>query len=141
MKERKLEVFMGEYFVGTLAETADRCVTFAYSDERLGKDVAISPFSLQVEPKEFVPSSQHFQGWWAVFADSPTNAWGRLLVDRMLKEHGVLPADVMQLERLAIVGDSGLDTLTYHPAWDVHQNAALTDPDGISAAQPKTSML
>ena len=33
MKERKIDVFLSERFVGTLAETADRRVAFAYSDE------------------------------------------------------------------------------------------------------------
>ena len=43
MKERKIEVFLGERFVGTLAETADRRVAFAYSDEWLDSDFAVSP--------------------------------------------------------------------------------------------------
>ena len=133
MKERKIEVFLSERFVGTLAETADRRVAFAYSDEWLDSGFAVSPFSLPVEQKVFVPSSQNFQGLWGVFADSLPDAWGRLLVDRMLKERGISPADVTQLERLAIVGDSGMGALTYHPAWDVHQNAALTDLDELSA--------
>lgn len=133
MKERKIEVFLGERFVGTLAETADRRVAFAYSDEWLDSGFAVSPFSLPVEQKVFVPTAQAFQGLWGVFADSLPDAWGRLLVDRMLKERGISPADVSQLERLAIVGESGMGALTYHPAWDVHQDAALTDLDELSA--------
>ena len=35
MKERKLEVYLGERFVGTMAQTADRRVAFAYSEEWL----------------------------------------------------------------------------------------------------------
>ncbi len=62
MKERKIEVFLGERVVGTLAETADRRVAFAYSDEWLDSGFAVSPFSLPVEQKVFVPSSQNFQG-------------------------------------------------------------------------------
>ena len=48
MKERKIEVFLGKCFVGTLAETADRRVAFAYSDEWLDSGFAVSPFSLPV---------------------------------------------------------------------------------------------
>ena len=33
MKERKLEVYLGERFVGTMAQTADRRVAFAYSQD------------------------------------------------------------------------------------------------------------
>ena len=48
MKERKLEVYLGERFVGTMAQTADRRVAFAYSEEWLDNGFAISPFSLPV---------------------------------------------------------------------------------------------
>ena len=58
MKERKLEVYLGERFVGTMAQTADRRVAFAYSEEWLDNGFAISPFSLPVEQKVFVPTSQ-----------------------------------------------------------------------------------
>ena len=60
MKERKLEVYLGERFVGTMAQTADRRVAFAYSEEWLDNGFAISPFSLPVEQKVFVPTSQAF---------------------------------------------------------------------------------
>lgn len=76
MKERKLEVYLGERFVGTMAQTADRRVAFAYSEEWLDNGFAISPFSLPVEQKVFVPTSQTFSGLWGVFADSLPDAWG-----------------------------------------------------------------
>lgn len=133
MKDRKLEVYFGERKVGTLAETADRRVAFAYAEEWLDNGFAISPFSLPVEQKVFVSSSPAFSGLWGVFADSLPDAWGRLLVDRMLKSRGVPPANIAQLDRLAIVGESGMGALTYHPAWDVKQDAVLSDLDDLSA--------
>lgn len=132
MNERKVEVYLHDRHVGTLAETADHRAAFAYSDAWLENGFAISPFSLPVEQKVFVPSSTAFQGLWGVFADSLPDAWGRLLVDRMLKSKGLSPADVTQLERLAIVGSSGMGALTYHPAWDVHQDAKLADLDELA---------
>lgn len=133
MNERKVEVYLDERHVGTLAETADHRVAFAYSDAWLENGFAISPFSLPVEQKVFVPASTAFQGLWGAFADSLPDAWGRLLVDRMLKAKGLTPAHVTQLERLAIVGDSGMGALTYRPAWDVHQDIKLSDLDELSA--------
>ena len=132
MNERKVDVYLDDCLVGTLAETADRRVAFAYSDAWLESGFAISPFSLPVEQKVFVPSSRTFHGLWGVFADSLPDAWGRLLVDRMLKSRGLSPADVTPLERLAIVGASGMGALTYRPAWDVHQETALRDLDDLS---------
>ncbi len=133
MKERKLEVFLGGRLVGTMAQTADRRVAFAYSEEWMDGGFAISPFSLPVERKVFVPSSQAFGRLWGAFADSLPDAWGRLLVDRMLSGRGLSPADVTQLERLAIVGNSGMGALTYRPAWDVPCDTTLSDLDELSA--------
>lgn len=116
MNERKLDVYLGERLVGTLAETADHRVAFAYADAWLEDGFAISPFSLPVEQKVFVPGSQVFQGLWGVFADSLPDAWGRLLVNRILKHRGLPPEEVTPLEWLAIVGSSDMGALTYRPA-------------------------
>lgn len=132
MKERKVEVFLDERLVGTLAETADHRVAFVYSDKWLESGFAISPFSLPVKRTVFVPTKDHFQGLWGVFADSLPDAWGRLLVNRMLQARGLSVHDVTPLERLAIVGDSGMGALTYRPAWDVHQEQARFDLDDLS---------
>ncbi|MDD3334639.1 MAG: type II toxin-antitoxin system HipA family toxin [Eubacteriales bacterium] len=131
MKERKLEVFMEDRHVGTLAATDDHRVAFAYSDAWLENGFAISPFSLPVERKVFVPSGQAFHGMWGVFDDSLPDAWGQLLVDRMLKSRGLDYAT--PLERLAIVGNSGMGALRYHPAWEAHQEAEPSDLDELSA--------
>ena len=133
MNERKLDVYLGERLVGTLAETVDHRVAFAYADAWLEDGFAISPFSLPIEQKVFVPGSQAFQGLWGVFADSLPDAWGRLLVDRMLKQRGLPPEEVTPLERLAIVGSSGMGALTYRPAWDLHEPSHLKDLDALSA--------
>lgn len=133
MNERKLDVYLGERLVGTLAETVDHRVAFAYADAWLEDGFAISPFSLPIEQNVFVPGSQAFQGLWGVFADSLPDAWGRLLVDRMLKQRGLPPEKVTPLERLAIVGSSGMGALTYHPAWDLHEPSHLKDLDALSA--------
>lgn len=133
MNERKLDVYLGERLVGTLAETVDHRVAFAYVDAWLEDGFAISPFSLPIEQNVFVPGSQAFQGLWGVFADSLPDAWGRLLVDRMLKQRGLPPEKVTPLERLAIVGSSGMGALTYRPAWDLHEPSHLKDLDALSA--------
>lgn len=132
MNERKVDVYLNDCLVGTLAKTADRRVTFAYSDAWLEISFAISPFSLPIEQKVFVPSSRIFHGLWGVFADSLPDAWGRLLVDRILQSRVLSPANVMPLERLAIVGASGMGALTYRPAWDVYQETAPSDLDDLS---------
>ena len=90
MKERWIDVYLHDRLVGTLAETADHRVAFSYSEEWLGSGFAISPFSLPLEQKVFVPFSRQLDGLWGVFADSLPGAWGHLTVDRMLKSRAFL---------------------------------------------------
>ena len=129
MKNRKVEVFLGERHAGTLAETAERRIAFAYTDEWLRDGFVLSPFSLPMEKKVFIPAKDTFHGLWGVFADSLPDAWGRLLTDRMLSSRGYTPGDVTELERLLIVGESGMGALVYRPAWETWEIAPLKDLD------------
>lgn len=132
MKEHKINVYYHDRPVGTLAETANHRIAFAYADSWLNTGFAISPFSLPTEQKVFVPAADTLSGLWGVFADSLPDAWGRLLVDRMLQSRGISPADITVLERLAIVGDSGMGALTYQPAWNVHEDGRPGDLDELA---------
>ena len=133
MKDGKLAVYLSDRLVGTMAQTPSHRVAFAYSASWLESGFAISPFSLPVQPRVFVPSSTTFQGLWGVFSDSLPDAWGRLLVDRMLLQKGVPPHSISPLERLAIVGESGMGALTYRPAWDGPPDPRLGDLDALCA--------
>ncbi|MCM1216388.1 MAG: HipA N-terminal domain-containing protein [Lachnospiraceae bacterium] len=48
-----------------------------------------------------------------MFADSLPDGWGRLLVDCLLLRERMDPATVNNLNRLAIVGATGMGALTY----------------------------
>ena len=52
---------------------------------------------------------------YGVFADSLPDNWGRLLLNRLLREHKQDPDKLTVLDRLAIVGKSGMGALTYYP--------------------------
>ncbi len=75
----------------------------------------ISPFSLPLDEKVFLPKSGNFEGIFGVFADSLPDGWGRLLVDRMLLSRGVSPVSVRPVQRLGIVGSTGMGALEYYP--------------------------
>ena len=75
MNGNKLEVSFHGQNVGTLAETADHRIAFAYTQEWLRSGFPISPFSLPLKPDVFVPSSMRFGGLFGVFADSLPDAW------------------------------------------------------------------
>ncbi|MCL1479728.1 MAG: HipA N-terminal domain-containing protein [Marinobacter sp.] len=53
-----------------------------------------------------------------VFADSLPDGWGLLLMNRVFRQQGVLPAQVTQMDRLAFVGSSGSGALSYTPVAD-----------------------
>ena len=116
MKETKqLTVKYHEHTVGTLAETKSGYGAFQYSKEWLEHGFSISPFTLPLEDRVFVPKSDVFEGLFGVFSDSLPDGWGRLLVDRMLLKKGIHPATVKAMTRLGIVGISGMGALEYIP--------------------------
>lgn len=108
-------VFYHDRLVGTLALTADKRVAFAYDEEWLEDGFAISPFSLPLERRVFVPTKPYFRGLFGVFADSLPDAWGNILLNRILKQNKISVDDISILDRLAIVGSSGMGALCYQP--------------------------
>ena len=113
-KNSVIQVFFEKQLVGQLTMHGHN-TAFEYDEKWLDKGFPISPFSLPLEKQIFVPSKPYFNGLFGVFADSLPDAWGRLLLDRMLKKYNRNPDDVTVLDRLAIIGDSGMGALIYHP--------------------------
>ena len=110
-----LQVYYDERLVGTLAMTADHKVAFQYDDEWLENGFSISPFSLPLKKQVFVPQKDYFVGLFGAFADSLPDNWGRVLLNRLLRSHKQNPDELTVLNRLAIVGKSGMGALTYYP--------------------------
>ena len=110
-----LQVYYDERLVGTLAMTADHKAAFQYDDEWLENGFSISPFSLPLKKQVFVPQKDYFDGLFGVFADSLPDNWGRVLLNRLLRSHKQNPDELTVLDRLAIVGKSGMGALTYYP--------------------------
>uniref|UniRef100_UPI003FF1174D type II toxin-antitoxin system HipA family toxin n=1 Tax=Lachnospira eligens TaxID=39485 RepID=UPI003FF1174D len=131
-EDRVINVFYHDRLVGTLAITNERKAAFEYADEWLENGFSISPFSLPLEKKVCVPVKEYFNGLWGVFADSLPDAWGQLLLDRLLKEKGCNIDNVSMLDRLAIVGESGMGALTYRPELDMPKQEKLSSLDELS---------
>lgn len=115
----KLDVFFHGRPVGTMALYQNRLAAFEYHDEWIKDGFSISPFSLPLEKKVFMPKIDPFEGIFGVFADSLPDGWGRLLVDRLMRKNGLEPYTIGNLERLSIVGNSGMGALTYRPVTNV----------------------
>lgn len=127
-----LDVFYHERKVGTLAMYQKYLAAFAYEQEWLETGFPISPFSLPLEKRVFVPRMDPFDGLFGVFADSLPDGWGRFLVDRLMLKKGIEPAAVGTLNRLAIVGDSGMGALSYRPTICLDEGASVVELDQIA---------
>ena len=110
-----LKVFYNDKLVGILAKTPDRLVAFEYDNEWLATGFSISPFSLPLQKKVYLPKFEPFDGLFGVFNDSLPDGWGRLLVDRLLLKNNINPSEIDNLNRLAVVQESGMGALTYQP--------------------------
>lgn len=108
--------------VGTLALYKSRIAAFEYAGEWLGDGFSISPLSLPLEKRVFMPPFDPFEGLFGVFDDSLPDGWGRLLVDRFLTKNKINPMEAGSMDRLSVVGSSGMGALTYEPehSYDIH---------------------
>lgn len=80
----KLDVFYHDRPVGTLALYQNRLTAFEYDSDWITDGFSISPFSLPLQKKVFMPKTDPFEGLFGVLADSLPDGWGRLLVDRLM---------------------------------------------------------
>jgi len=127
-----LEVNIGREHIGTLALYQRSLAAFEYADSWLQNGFAISPFSLPLKKRLYIPKYDPFDGLFGVFADSLPDGWGRLLVDRVLLRERIDPRGVDMLNRLAIIGGSGMGALTYSPCHKWQFNRAKLDYDRIA---------
>ena len=127
-----LKVFYNDILVGTLAKTPDRLVAFEYDAEWLNDGFSISPFSLPLQKKVFVPKFEPFDGLFGVFNDSLPDGWGRLLVDRLFLKNKINPSEIDNLNRLAVVQESGMGALTYKPGHKFETSKEESDYDKLA---------
>ena len=124
-----LKVFYNDTLVGTLAKTHERVVAFEYDSDWLNNGFSISPFSLPLVKKVFFPKYEPFGGLFGVFNDSLPDGWGRLLVDRLFLKNKINPAEIDNLNRLAVVQESGMGALTYKPEHRFESENNISDYD------------
>ena len=112
----KLQVFYREHRVGAISRTPDntRC-TFEYAPEWLAHGFSISPLQLPLCADLFIAEPTPFYGNFGIFEDSLPDGYGRFLLNRMLRQHGIDELSLTPLQRLAIVGSSGMGALRYEP--------------------------
>lgn len=128
----KLKVLYHGTIVGKLAKLDRNLTAFEYDKQWLSEGFSISPFSLPLEKKVFEAKIEPFGGIFGVFADSLPDGWGRILMDRVLAKNKIPPNEVGVLDRLAIVGSSGMGALSYEPEYTLHVYDGMMDLDAIA---------
>lgn len=105
--------------VGRLAITPAQQLAFEYDTQWLQTGFSISPFFLPLKQGVFIAESRPFNNNFGVFSDSLPDGWGLLLLDRVLKKYNIQPNSINTLQRLALVGSSGMGALSYKPEFKV----------------------
>lgn len=113
----KLMVSYNNRVVGTLALYKKTLVVFEYDNDWLSDGFSISPISLPLEKRIFIPRIDPFNGLFGVFDDSLPDGFGRLLVDTYLVSNNINPLTISYINRLAVVGNSGMGAFTYKPMY------------------------
>ncbi len=113
--------------VGVLAQNRQG-VFFQYDADYLARFGNLSPFGLKATTElQLAPKRPH-SGLHGLFGDSLPDGWGSLLQDRVFRQHGILPAQITAMDRLAFVGASGMGGLSFSPTSE-YQLASTGDID------------
>lgn len=100
--------------VGTLAQSRQG-VFFQYHADYIARWENLSPFTLNATAAlQKAPVEPH-DGLHGLFADSLPDGWGRLLQDRVFRQHGMTPSQITPMDRLAFVGSRGMGALSFAP--------------------------
>jgi serine/threonine-protein kinase HipA len=120
--------------VGTLSLTPDnRLCAFQYAPSWLAHGFSLSPLELPLRAGLFVAQPQPFAGDFGVFEDCLPDGYGRYLMHKALLREGVDDSRLSALDRLSLVGGSGMGALTFEPATPLQADLATTDFDLLQA--------
>lgn len=110
----------------------NRTFFFEYDTEFIKTGFELSPFHLPLKSGVIRSTDATFKGLFGVFNDSLPDGWGRLLLDRRLRAIGIHPENLSPLDRLCLVGSSGIGALSYEPEHSVYFNSVTEDLDAIA---------
>ena len=128
----KLNVLYHDRIVGKLCMTPDNsCCAFQYDKEWIAMGFSISPLDLPLKPDLFLAKPEPFWGNFGIFEDSLPDGYGRYLLNRLLKKQGVDDSKLTPIQRLSIVGCSGLGALCYLPETYIGEDKNLPNLDEL----------
>jgi len=101
--------------VGTLSMGNNSCCQFEYDQSWLREGFSISPLQLPLKAGLFSASWQPFAGNFGIFEDSLPGGYGEYLLHKVLRREGIDYHSLSPVQRLSIVGSSGMGALCYVP--------------------------
>lgn len=128
----KLIVLYRDRKVGELTMTPDnKLCAFQYDKEWLLSGFSISPLNLPLKPELFIAKPEPFWGNFGIFEDSLPDGYGRYLLNRMLRKQGIDDSTLTPIQRLSIVGVSGMGALSYLPESYIGEEKMLPELDHL----------
>lgn len=116
--------------VGILSLTPDnKLCAFEYDKTWLRTGFSISPIELPLKPGLFIAKPTPFAGNFGIFEDSLPDGYGRYMLHKALANIGIDDRNLTALDRLSIVGGSGMSALTYDPMTTVGTEEIIGDFD------------
>lgn len=101
--------------VGTLSMGNRSCCQFEYDAYWLANGFSISPLHLPLKAGLFSADYQPFRGNFGIFEDSLPGGYGEYLLQKIMRKRGLDYWNLSPVQRLSIVGSSGMGALTYEP--------------------------
>lgn len=131
-RTKKLTVSYHRDTVGTLSMTTDdKLCAFEYDKSWIADGFSISPLELPLKQGLFIAKPSPFYGNFGIFEDSLPDGYGRYLLHKALMREGIDDLKLSALDRLSIVGESGMGALTYSPVMNINFNEDTYDLDTL----------
>ena len=108
--------------VGTLFAAGRQNCQFEYDKDWLADGFSISPLKLPLKSGIITADYQPFNGNFGVFEDSLPGGYGEYLLRKVLSKSGVNYGALTAVQRLSLVGSSGMGALCYVPETKMPQS-------------------
>lgn len=115
-------VFYHDRKVGTLSMGVHGNCVFEYTSEWIEKGFSISPLKLPLQSGLFEADYMPFQGNFGIFEDSLPGGYGEYMLRKTLSKGGIDYNRLTPIERLSIIGDSGMGALCYRPTTHIEKS-------------------
>jgi serine/threonine-protein kinase HipA len=134
-KIRSVKVLYHGRQVGTLSMGNGLCCQFEYHRDWLRDGFSISPLQLPLKAGLFTADYRPFDGNFGVFEDSLPGGYGDYLLQKLLRRKGIDYHMLSPVQRLSLVGKSGMGALCYVPETkmaEVSANATLDEMQAMA---------